>query len=405
MSCNDVASILDTHRGARLAPAERAQVDEHLAACGDCAAAWHAHTELLALPMPRVPDTLLERALRISHSPRRAERRSVRLPVVLGSALLAGAALAAGVTMVAGLRPLTSTPARVLDGEPQAPQRATAANARLDRLETAPPAAQNEPPTSVELVETASDILPLVRHAPDYPPNALERGLGGHVQLRFDITPAGRVENITVVESSGAEFEEPAMRALAEWRYLPRIVAGRRARSEGVHTIIRFTLEGYEERAAPDPRLEEAQRAAAREYQAYLTGLVTALDRLAADDLRGVELQLDEMLALYGSERGDLWNFYGYLYTVAGNYARAIDAYETAVDVALRSSRPASGPYVPLAQLYFARHQYDMALKTLLRPQQATDGAAPPGGTRRLGADAEALIERLRALGVTEETL
>ena len=36
MSCNDVASVLDTHRTARLAPAERAKIDAHLAACPDC---------------------------------------------------------------------------------------------------------------------------------------------------------------------------------------------------------------------------------------------------------------------------------------------------------------------------------------------------------------------------------
>ena len=111
------------------------------------------------------------------------------------------------------------------------------------------------------------------------------------------------------------------------------------------------------------------------------------------------------MQAVYGAERLDLWNFYGYLYTVEGNYARAIDAYETAITVAMRSRFPTSGPYVPLAQLYFARHQYDMALKTLLRAQRATNGPARPGGTRRLSGETTALIEKLRALGVTEETL
>src|SRR5690606_12209149 len=160
--------------------------------------------------------------------------------------------------------------------------------------------------TAVELVETPADVLPLVRAAPNYPPNALAEGRDGHVQLEFDITAAGKVENIGVVESSDAEFEEPSIAALAEWRYLPRIVGGIRVRHEGVHTIIRFTLDGYEDRAKPDPQLEEAQRQAQREYESYAAGLVTALDRLAADDLRGVELQLDEMQALYGSERIDL---------------------------------------------------------------------------------------------------
>jgi hypothetical protein len=33
MSCNDIASILDRHRSAGLAPAVRAAVDEHLSTC------------------------------------------------------------------------------------------------------------------------------------------------------------------------------------------------------------------------------------------------------------------------------------------------------------------------------------------------------------------------------------
>ena len=49
MSCNDIASVLDTHRTARLAPADRAKIDAHLTVCADCSAAWHAHSELLAL--------------------------------------------------------------------------------------------------------------------------------------------------------------------------------------------------------------------------------------------------------------------------------------------------------------------------------------------------------------------
>jgi tetratricopeptide (TPR) repeat protein len=125
---------------------------------------------------------------------------------------------------------------------------------------------------------------------------------------------------------------------------------------------------------------------------------------LAADDLRGVELQLDEMQALYGADRAELWNFYGYLYTVQGNYSRAIDAYERSVAIYEPTSNPASGPWAPLANLYFARHQYDIALKTLLRPQRAANKGLDPRATR-LSREAETLIERLRALGVTEATL
>jgi hypothetical protein len=70
----------------------------------------------------------------------------------------------------------------------------------------------------------------------------------------------------------------------------------------------------------------------------------------------------------------------------------------------MRTPDPTAGPYVSLATLYFARHQYDMALKTLLRPQQVM-GSAADGRPRRVSNEAAALIERLRALGVTEESL
>src|SRR5262245_23985101 len=98
MSCNDVASVLDTHRTARLGPAERAKIDAHLAACADCSAAWHAQSELNALRVPPVPSTLLERALLASRLPQSAPARRARVPLIGGAALLAGAA-AAAVTM------------------------------------------------------------------------------------------------------------------------------------------------------------------------------------------------------------------------------------------------------------------------------------------------------------------
>jgi protein TonB len=405
MSCNDVASVLDNHRIAQLKPAERAEIDAHLASCADCSAAWQATDELLALRVPPMPATLLERALLASRVPQSAQSRRARAPVVIGGVLLAGAA-AAAVTM-AVIReqsaPSASTPAVEQTAEPVASDAVPAETVTQDDGVRAAPAADGV--TDVELVETGRlDVIPLVRANPQYPPQALAKGLAGDVQLKFDVTAAGTVENVSVVESSDAVFEESAAAALAQWRYLPRIVAGKRVRHEGVHTIIRFQLTSDKE-ATPDASQQAAIEKAMREYRDYGAGLVVALDRLAADDFRGVELQLDEMQALYGTERADLWNFYGYLYTLQGNYGRAIDAYEQAVAVSLRAPFPTSGPIVPLARLYFARHQYDMALKTLLRPRQATNGTQPAGGSRLVSDEATALIEQLRALGVTEETL
>jgi TonB family protein len=334
-------------------------------------------------------------AARVPHTkqPRRAWPS-----IAIGAALVAGAALA-GMTIVS----LTSSPSEELPSSTGGEPSARVDEALGDATTVAAPAAPATPdlPTSVELIETSdADVIPLVRHNPTYPPRALEQKAGGYVQLKFDITTAGTVENVSVVRSDDAQFEQSAIDALSKWRYLPRLAAGKRVRRDDVQTIIRFVLN---DESAPNPRPQAEIDALVREELAYSVGLEVALDRLAADNLRGVELQLDEMQAIHGTERVDLWNFYGYLYTVEGNYARAIDAYETGVAVAMRSTYPTAGPYMPLARLYFARHQYDLALKTLLRPQQAVSGGRPLPGSRR--DEATALIERLRALGVTEETL
>jgi TonB family protein len=399
MSCNDVASILDDHRIARLKPAERAQVDAHLASCADCAAAWQATRELNALRIPATPATLLERALLASRVPQSAEARRARAPIVIGSLLLAGVA-AAAVTVVSMTReqPMPSASAPV--EQSATPATSTAVDEHVVEVEAAPAAPQGDGVTSVELVETALSIAPIVRSPPEYPLDALKQRLAGHVQLKFDVTAAGGVENVSVVDSSDAQFEEPAIRALSEWRYLPRIAAGKRVASTGIHTIFRFEP-GSDEQPAPDEQQLAAKREAAqREFNAFSKGLEVALDRLATDDLRGAELQLDEMQAIYGAGYPDLWGFYGYLFTVGGNYDRAIDAYERAVFGFVARGQPRSGPWQPLATLYFARHQYDLALNTLVRQRAVANSALINNE-----GEVKALIARLRALGLTHESL
>ena len=119
---------------------------------------------------------------------------------------------------------------------------------------------------------------------------------------------------------------------------------------------------------------------------------------MADEDLRGAELELDELRATYELndwQNNQVWCFYGYIYTQYGDYGRAIDAYEKAVAI---SNHDLPVQWTSLASLYFARHQYDMALKTLLTHKQRSR-------TGRISDEETAMIERLRALGVTEETL
>ena len=88
------------------------------------------------------------------------------------------------------------------------------------------------------------DVIPLVRIAPDYPPRALSRGLEGWVQVQFTITATGTVKDPVVVNAEPKQiFDDAALKAIARWRYNPRVEGGVAVERVGVQTIIRFQLD------------------------------------------------------------------------------------------------------------------------------------------------------------------
>jgi protein TonB len=88
------------------------------------------------------------------------------------------------------------------------------------------------------------DVIPLVRINPDYPPRALSRGLEGWVQVQFTITATGTVKDAKVVTAEPKNiFDDAALKAIARWRYNPKVESGVAVERVGVQTIIRFQLE------------------------------------------------------------------------------------------------------------------------------------------------------------------
>jgi protein TonB len=89
-----------------------------------------------------------------------------------------------------------------------------------------------------------TDVIPLVRIAPEYPPRALRRGIEGWVQVQFTITATGAVKDATVVAAEPPNlFDDAALRSIARWRYNPKIEGGVAVERVGVQTVIRFVLE------------------------------------------------------------------------------------------------------------------------------------------------------------------
>jgi protein TonB len=74
------------------------------------------------------------------------------------------------------------------------------------------------------------DLIPIVRIEPQFPREALIEGISGYVVLAFTVMEDGSVEpgSTKVVESKPPRlFDSAAMRAVARWKFKPRIVDGK----------------------------------------------------------------------------------------------------------------------------------------------------------------------------------
>ncbi|WP_394202944.1 TonB family protein [Shewanella waksmanii] len=74
---------------------------------------------------------------------------------------------------------------------------------------------------SGETAKTKQNVIyPVTRIEPHYPAKAVEQNLNGYVQLQFDISPKGKVENVSVINSSPrGVFDQSAIDALQQWVY------------------------------------------------------------------------------------------------------------------------------------------------------------------------------------------
>jgi protein TonB len=108
----------------------------------------------------------------------------------------------------------------------------------------APAPAPSAADTAAQSGGPEQEVMPLNDVRPEYPYRARQRGIEGHIKLAFTITPAGKVENIRVLEASPRNvFDREARRAAARWRFAPRTQNGAAVSREAVKTL-HFRLQG-----------------------------------------------------------------------------------------------------------------------------------------------------------------
>lgn len=86
--------------------------------------------------------------------------------------------------------------------------------------------------------------LPMVKVAPVYPNSAAMKGIEGFVDVVFDVTETGATENIQIVYAEPSRiFNSAVLKAVARWKYKPKMEDGVAMKMFGLRERVRFNLE------------------------------------------------------------------------------------------------------------------------------------------------------------------
>lgn len=85
--------------------------------------------------------------------------------------------------------------------------------------------------------------MPLYRVEPKYPSRASKRKMEGYVILRFTIDELGKPTDIESIEAEPSRvFVRPAIQALKQWKYQPKLVKGKAITQPGQTVRLEYRL-------------------------------------------------------------------------------------------------------------------------------------------------------------------
>jgi TonB family protein len=373
MNCQEFATILDENAIAELPKKQESALAAHARGCKDCASALLAFRALRAdaIPLPASASLVMPAATK-RQLPRQAWRAGAVLGVLgLGGAVFAGIVHFYGANVQPSQDEVGSTPGEI--DSPTAIEAAdsTVPDALIAYVAAEERAANDEFGTALmnERMLPDGEYFSLLKVPPRYPAAAARIGLEGYAVVEFTITAEGDVADVIVVEASDPVFEEPSLESAAQFKYKPRVVGGKAELVSGARNRIAFALKppaeatGSNDPEQTQPTSVEADTIDGLDFARLLAPVYECLKQ---DDLRCIELNLDQILAtvsLNSGQESQLWHVYGFVHHRRGDYERAIEAYRKAAGSRDDDSRfLRSSQLMTVARIYYERHQYQPAL-------------------------------------------
>ncbi|MEM7052917.1 MAG: energy transducer TonB [Pseudomonadota bacterium] len=86
--------------------------------------------------------------------------------------------------------------------------------------------AENNGEVEIDLLDFAVSPRPTKKVFPYYPIAARDAEAPGWVKMEVEMNTRGRVENVTVIDSSHRVFEKPTIKAMRRWRFRPITIDG-----------------------------------------------------------------------------------------------------------------------------------------------------------------------------------
>lgn len=92
------------------------------------------------------------------------------------------------------------------------------------------------------------EYLPIVKIAPTYPIEALNKGIEGHCTVQYTVTKQGTTKDVEVVEGECPRvFSRSSIAAAKKFKYKPKMEDGKAVEVPGVKNKFKFELESIEQ--------------------------------------------------------------------------------------------------------------------------------------------------------------